>query len=223
MTHRTPVGGWYGNKRVSTETSNRVWFNAALVLVFPWGRINGTESVCTWYDFRCLDLHKALFGEGFSEELAHSGLQAKYGLAGGRLWEDKHAATHRETFPHLAWSIGFITHYHHNRCVKTRLPISVHATPLNMKGETSNLLARARHAFKASESPRYFKPVIINVNAETKAGREIAQTKQRDYGKNLSPKTATGNTPFIWLTHLKWPHDFYNWALLALNFSYYTP
>ena len=65
-----------------------------------------------------------------------------------------------------------------------------------MKGETSNLLARARHAFKASESPRYFKPVIINVNAETKAGREIAQTKPRDYGKNLSPKTATGNTPF---------------------------
>lgn len=44
--------------------------------------------MCTWYDFRGLDLYKALVGEGVPEELAHSWLQAEDGLAGGRLQED---------------------------------------------------------------------------------------------------------------------------------------
>lgn len=44
-----------------------------LVSVFP--RVNVAEGVFfvfTRYNFRRLDLHKALFGEGVPEELAHT-------------------------------------------------------------------------------------------------------------------------------------------------------
>lgn len=76
-------------------------------LSFPKGQ-DQRARVCvfTWYDFRGLNLHKALFREGVSEELAHSRLQAKDGLAGGRLWggERHYHNTQRD-------SLGVITQY----------------------------------------------------------------------------------------------------------------
>lgn len=56
--------------------------------------------VRTGYDFRRLDLHKALVGEGVPEELAHSRLQSEDGLAGGRLREGhKHTCTKMAQLP----------------------------------------------------------------------------------------------------------------------------
>lgn len=57
--------------------------------------------VLTGYNFRGLDLYKALFGEGVSEELAHSRLQAKDGLAGGRLLGGGRKHTNGECHYHI--------------------------------------------------------------------------------------------------------------------------
>lgn len=62
------------------------------------------ECVCTWYDFRGLDLHKALVGEGVPEELAHSRLQAEDGLAGGGLQD----TNMREKGTISTFGLGFV-------------------------------------------------------------------------------------------------------------------
>lgn len=180
MTHMTPVGG---------DLETRVLLLEHLIkndsmhvsLSLPMGQDQHDRvCVCTWYDFRGLDLHKALFGEGVSEELAHAWLQAKDGLAGGCLHQDTHKQTHTEALHTKHDSLDLL--HNQNRCVKTRPLISVHTTPL----DTFSLLATAQqHAFKPS---RNFKSTIINVKTETKAGNRPALSKLGDYWKNLSPK-----------------------------------
>ena len=63
-----------------------VTYGDMILCVFVVGQLQCQRvCICTWYDFRGLDLHKPLVGEGVPEELAHSRLQAEDGLAGGGL------------------------------------------------------------------------------------------------------------------------------------------
>lgn len=113
--------------------------------------------------------------------------------------------------------------------MKARLPISVHATP-DTKSETFICWQGKDEHSNPANSPRSCKPIIINVNTETKAGRKTTLTKSGDYCE--TPKTATVGRflgSVLWgfhmlcrLTHLRWPRDFINWALLAFSSSYYT-
>lgn len=101
MTHKTPVGG---DLETSVLLLEHLIKNDSMhvSLSLPMGQDrHDRECVCTWYDFRGLDLHKALFGEGVSEELAHAWLQAKDGLAGGCLHNDTHKQTHTEKHCHI--------------------------------------------------------------------------------------------------------------------------
>lgn len=94
--------------------------------VFPRGR-EERDSKCefTRYDFRGLDLHEALHGEGVPEELAHSRLQAEDGLAGGRL-RGENTHTHRAALQNTCRD-SLDSLHDRNRCENARLPTPAHA------------------------------------------------------------------------------------------------
>ncbi len=66
--------------------------------------------------------------------------------------------------------------------------ISVHATASDIKGETFTCRQGQGVRLNPATAPGTLKPIIMNVNAETKAGRQTAQSKPADYCKPLSPK-----------------------------------
>lgn len=224
---RDTCGWWYGNKRASTQTCNKNMINFMFSVPFPLGQDQRDgECVCTRYDFRGLDLHKALIGEGVSEELAHSWLQAEDGLAGGGLWEETHTDTHREI---TTLSLIYWIYY----AIITDV----------LKNETANICSRHEgQAFicwqgqnvlmKASQSPRYCRPIIMNVNAETQGGvQKQLKLKLGDYGKNPSskspsktatvrPQSMSETVPFDQLTHLKWPQHFLQLSLTCFPLFY---
>lgn len=128
-------GWWYWSV---SQPKHLIENDSVLVCPFfiPRDSIGLTDSeFSTWYDFRSLNLHEALFGEGVSEELANSWLQPENRLAGGRLEEERWTNTQPQTkraSPHLTWIIRFISQSW--RGVKTHLPIS--ANSLNLKAGT---------------------------------------------------------------------------------------
>lgn len=139
MTHETPVGS---DVKTSVPLLKHLIKNDSMhaSLSFPMCQCGRGcfFFVFTRYNFRRLDLHKALFGEGVPEELAHTWLQAEHGLAGGRLFRRIHKNKHHQD----GCSDSSTLLHNHDKCVKTRLPVSSRTSCL-CEGCDNYLLATA--------------------------------------------------------------------------------
>lgn len=174
---------WKQMCQYCTEISLKRFYQHMLISVFSHEveERYDTECVFTWYYFRGLNLHKALFDEGVSEKLAHARLQAKDGLAGGRLREETHTIktlSHKQRGHYHTWSDSLDSLHNHNRCAKTRLPVFFFFSTCTfclLQGWNIHLLAKARPAFRPRKSLGNLKPIIINVKAESWEGSKLLQ------------------------------------------------